>query len=893
MFSQFENNSVNAFQYEWDFGDNTGLSINDNPGHVYTVPGVFDVSLVAVLTPVCADTLTIPEFVTVAGPEADFSLQYDPSCIPQPIMLFAESDKPYDYVWDFGNGELDSTSVNTTSDSIMYEYTSPGTYATKLIITDDKGCTRSFSEESITVHDVLLDLSIADSVICGVSTPILLENMSTGTTNDVTYEWIVQGAVDTISAAGFETTVNLPNSGKYDVVLIAEYGSCIDTLVKEDLFEVGHIPEPAFEQDQSQFCRNVDIHFLNTSTIQSGSIAEYLWNFPDGTISIEETPTYYTSSTEAATIDLMVTSNLGCTAQTNRTFEPAPGVEAFAGPDQLICLNDLTSLDGSLSEDIDGTTYYWSEVDGLSCSECLTPDVTVLDTTSYVLTAIHPNGCVSTDTVVIRVAPIPSPEITLSADSIICLGSSAIILVQDYDPSYTYTWDPSVLGLNCYSNCPIITATPLLPTSYPVAVSNVYGCLTNDSIFIDVESTYEPLVDDRKAICEASSTTLGTIAGDSPVWEYSSTLSCTNCPTPVASPEESTYYYVNALSPLGCSYRDSILVAVIPDGTADAGKDLLICAGETVAVNAIGSGTASWSPVELFANPTSLASEATPLETSVLSLSMTDDECTQNDSLIVEVMTKASIEAFGDTICYGEEAFIKQTGLTDKTRWFLNGELISKDEEVYINPDQSSIYTAVGYFRTCEPDTALAPVKVHEYIDFEFEDSQYEIHLNSDIDLVAQYDPERDYIYDWSPSVGLSCNNCPEPEIRDIPQSTNYELTIVDLTSGCSEKKNIGVRLVNTCDGSVIGMPNIFSQSGPTASHGFGPITENKDEFISLSLFDRWGNLMFQTTDVDEKWHGTINGKKAAIGVYVYVMNLTCPQTGENYKVMGDVTLVR
>ncbi len=679
----------------------------------------------------------------------------------------------------------------------------------------------------------------------------------------------------------------------YDVMLIAKYGGCIDTISKIDVFEVGSYPEISFDIDQAQFCAEVDINITNNTTIAYGTIEQWLWSLPDNKNSEEKSPVFSTSGGDSKTISLIAISNLGCADTLAHNYQVQPNLIADAGPDQLICIGEFATLSGQITPAGEGS-FYWEDSPDLDCLDCLDPKVTTADTASYILTAVHTNGCISTDTVTVSVAPVNPPEIQLLSDSIICLGNTTVIEITDFNSEYSYIWDDTSAGLDCYKNCASINASPSQATTYTVTVTNIYGCETYDAIYIDVETDYIDFIDDQHTICENESITLSTYNGDMPTWEINNELSCSQCNETVATPSASTHYKVTVSSPLGCRYTDSIWIELVPDGYVQAGKDELICAGETISLAGVGTGEAQWTPSDLFSMPQSFNTEVTLTESQYLVLRMTDDLCVQEDSIYVKVVEKAHIEVTGDTICYGDEANISAGGRIDHLVWYdADLSAISSFKNIVKQPDTSTSYMAIGQFRTCIPDTALAYVMVHRPITYELTEYTYQIYLNDDIDIRPEYDDLRNYTFDWTPSVGLNCTDCPDPEIKGLTEHIDYTLDIVDEETGCAEEVEIFVRFIAECNGSVLYMPNIFSQNGNGANRTFGPITENKDEFISITILDRWGNQVFTTTDIDHRWDGTYHGSMVAVGVYIYTMTLICPETGETYNVISDVTVVR
>jgi len=892
LLTEFTNTSTNAVSYRWDFGDQSGVSVNESPSRVYTNVGTFDVMLIAEWTAACKDTLLKEDYVVVEGPDADFNVDFELSCIPQPITLQASSAEPYDYVWDYGNGVLDSVGGLVTTDTTVYEYTEPGTYAPKLIITDDKGCTRSFSGEAIRVDEVILDFSVEDSIICGSSTPVQLLNNSTSTTEAVTYEWLLSGPVE-ISSLEEAPQISVADPGTYNAMLIAMYGGCVDTLAVPEIFQVGAVPMADFVINTPVVCADVDISVTNTSTIVLDSLVQYTWLLPNGETSIEAEPLIPVGS-EVGTysLELIAVSNLGCQDSAQVNFEVSPSSIADAGPDILICSGESAILQAMALPIVPGGQYYWEADTDLSCTQCTSPTAQPSDTTTYYYTAVHPSGCVSTDSIVVMVAPEPAPDIELEADSLICLGSSATITVLDYNPAYTYLWNPFQPGLDCYSNCQVITATPTTTTAYEVGVLNQYGCQHKDTVVVEVEDSYTEFVTDRRAVCEGEQLVLEVLSGTDPEW-LGANLSCSTCDSPTAAPQASSYYTVSVSSPLGCRYTDSIWVEVIPPTSVDAGLGGLICAGESISLFGVGFGEVTWQPEELVNNSEEPSTTATLETTTYMVLTAVDDACTLRDSVLVEVLQKAEITTIGDTICPGEEAVLTSEGMIDKVAWYYAGSELSEGESYVVNTDTTTNFMAVGHYRSCESDTSVATVYVHPQIDYELSERSYAIYLNDEVILQPAYDSTRQYVYDWQPTDGLSCSDCAAPEISGLMQSVDYVVEVWDAETGCYKALDVDVNFINRCNKDVFGMANIFAPGRVGQNSTFGPSTDNVDEFVSITIFDRWGTKLFFSDDLDVRWDGRYAGQLVGEGVYIYLMELVCPETSEQYLMPGDVTVVR
>ncbi len=891
LLTSFENNSEDAISYTWDFGDNSGISQNEDPSHVYTSPGAFDVTLIAQSTSKCFDTLIIEDFVRVEGPSGEFTFDLSATCIPISVELIAQSDGFYSYTWDYGNGVLDSVPGLIIVDTTSYTYTETGVFTPKLIITDSIGCSRSFAGDPIIVNDVHLDFQKDAETLCGPPLDVSLDNISSGSTTDVSYSWYVEGPQN-YNSSDSSPVFSIVESGIYSVNLIAAYDNCVDTLSKPDFFEIADIPNVSFEILSEEFCENVNASFLNTSSVGYGEFVEWHWDFGDSTTSSLINPTHQYTGQESRTITLTGVTDKGCESSFTSSFDVLPSMLAEAGEDQLICIGDEVKLNGEIDNLLEGGTYYWVENNSLSCFDCLNPTAKPLFTSLYILVSIHPNGCESRDTIEVTVVPIPGPELSLTSDSIICLGDESTITVDNFNPSYNYVWNEEVPGQDCYEDCEEVTITPEEETTYYVTVFNQFGCFNSDSVTIDVESSFVEFVPTVKGICEGESTVIEVFAGNNLAWTPDPDISCLSCPEIEVAPSESKKYYLSVESDLGCIYYDSIDVIVVPDNIIYAGVDQEICLGEEVILNASGVGYPQWIPSHIITDSTQFNTTATPDSSGFISLVMTFDECSQTDSFYVEVLTHADIAAVGDSICAGETGILVADGRADSYRWILDNGFSNLNSKLEISVENTQTFQVIGEYRTCKPDTADVMLYVFPDIDYNLPTEFYTLHLNDEVLIQPEFDVSRNYLYEWTPEIGLDCFDCADPRISGLMEHTDYALIVMDEDSGCQSEYQINVRFQNECTENVFHLPNIFSPNEDGKNDEFALSTNNPEEFISMSILDRWGNLLFNTNDINEGWNGKIGNRRVQPGVYVYQINLICPITNENYVILGDVTVI-
>jgi gliding motility-associated-like protein len=92
-------------------------------------------------------------------------------------------------------------------------------------------------------------------------------------------------------------------------------------------------------------------------------------------------------------------------------------------------------------------------------------------------------------------------------------------------------------------------------------------------------------------------------------------------------------------------------------------------------------------------------------------------------------------------------------------------------------------------------------------------------------------------------------------------------------------------------------VPNVFSPNGDNINDYFIPQSNLEISQISLMVFDRWGNQLFNDnigigTSHVNGWNGQSNGKDVPIGVYVYVVDMIL-SNGDDYALKGDFTILR
>ena len=164
-------------------------------------------------------------------------------------------------------------------------------------------------------------------------------------------------------------------------------------------------------------------------------------------------------------------------------------------------------------------------------------------------------------------------------------------------------------------------------------------------------------------------------------------------------------------------------------------------------------------------------------------------------------------------------------------------------------------------------------------------DAGLNVTIDAGSSIELQGNGPSDGVYNWSPIEFLSCTTCVNtlatPEVTTV-----YVLTVNQ--SGCIATDTVLVEVNEKCG-------DIFVPSGFTPNNdGTNDILRVRGNCIKeldFKVFDRWGELVFQTSDQTIGWDGTFKGKPALAGVYVYYINAVVK--GANINSQGNTTLIR
>jgi PKD repeat protein len=491
----FSNNSIHATSYQWNFGDGI-TSTTPVPNHTYTNAGNYTITLTAISSAGCSDTLTLANTVTVnQTPVAAFATSTNTGCTPLSVGLTNTSTQIIGatYSWDFGNG--------TTSNALnpMVQYTDSGTYTIHLTTTNQNGCSDSASQTIRANLSPIANGFTSDTVGC---TPFSVSFINNSLhTNSVWWNF-GDGTTSTLTAP--QHTYN--TAGNYTVTLIVNnvYG-CSDTLVLPQTIHVHQTPVASFTMSPSSGCSPLSVNFTNTSS--STVNPSYQWNFGNGSTSTAMNPTYSYTSSGLFNATLITTNASGCSDSSSSaiTVLTSPTANGFT--------NDTTGCSpytvNFTSTSINSDSVVWYLGNGQSMTgNTIQYTYTQPGLFQPYLVAYNAAGCRDTfylpKTIKVRQSPVANFSASQTAS---CSGTNFTFNNLSTDTiSAVYVW---TVGGFSTSN-PSFSIPLLNPGFYNVSltVTNANGCSDTEvkTNYIQVYDTLPPPQDPIYSVSVLSNT---------------------------------------------------------------------------------------------------------------------------------------------------------------------------------------------------------------------------------------------------------------------------------------------------------------------------------------------------------------------------------------------------
>ncbi len=987
----FEDSSILPQTWLWDFGDGSSTSTSPSPTHQFAAVQDYTVSL-TVTNGSCSHTTT--QTIKIIDEKPDFNLLKDSVCKSLQASFTAiniNPDNVQSYIWDFGDGQSDTT----TTDNVSHIYNSAGTFTVQLSVIDIRGCIETVTKANI-VKIFSPKANFSSNVIADCATnTITFNDLSTtanGQNNIATWQWnFGDGQSITLNAPSSpDTTHSYANAGNYvPSLLITDSAGCQDSIMAATSIFITK-PKAIFNTLVTKTCNNDPLVFENYST---GYNLNYLWDFGDSTFSTDIRPTKRYSANGVYDVKLTVTDINGCT--NSYTYVNYIDVK------EVIAAFTLSDTFGScipfrvakfINNSINQTSNVWAYGDGFftatpsptnhsynssdtflvkltarrgnTCSSTATKEIIVNAPTASISYAPL-NGCAplnvnftistrseltfqwdfndgstfsTTDTFATHTYLFPGKNgkyvpLVLIKDSTDCIiPIFGIDTIRIFSSNVNFGADQNLLcdsGTVQFSDSTISgsavvdylwnfgdgnTSTLQNPShkynavgqyTVSLAITTIFGCMDTlvKTNFITVAKKPSIAIDAPTDTCGPSSIILKGLLLDSDTsslswnWDFGNGDTSQLQNPPAQQYSNITTYPVQLIvsSGSGCSDTATSSIIIHPVPTVAAGNDTAICLNTAAQLQATGADTYTWQPAGNLScincsNP--LAIPADDITYTVTGSTVFG--CTNTSDIFIEVKKPFTLTGLNpeDSVCSGKSITLNVSGAEIYTWSPPAGLNSTTSASVIASPASGTIYQVIGSdSKNCFTDTAIIDLKVNANPTVNAGEDQV-LHLGNSTPLPIQYSTDV-VSWLWSPATGLSCSDCPAP-LASPETNTTYSITVTN-GSKCTATDDVFIKVV--CNNSNLFLPTAFTPNNDGLNDVFYPMGVGLFKIQSLRIFNRYGQVVFFTTNVNANdrstgWDGRFKGKLADPGAYIYTLEVIC-KNNEVLTINGKILLIQ
>ena len=880
--------SITAPQYTWSgpgivSGGNTATPTINQPG-TYTLT-------VTSGGGGCAGSATQQVIVTQTSSLTITGVTTDVSCsgsIIPGVNITVTGGTNYTYSWSNGATTEDISNVPA------------GTYTVN--VSSQNGCSNSASFTVGTSASALTTniTSTNPSFCIGGSTN--LTATTTGGTSPYTYAW--DNGLSAISTHTVSPTV----STTYNCTItdnVGCSGSASTTVT------VNPLPTINAGLDQT-LCAGV------TTSLSGSGGTTYSWN------NSVTNGTTFTPSLGTTTYTLTGTDANGCinTDAVNITVNPNP-TPVITGTASY-CQGQNTTIDAGVGY----TTYSWSTgantqttnvtivnnpitvtvTNSSNCSATSAPfnvsELTTISTNStlqicqgasvvihgtpqttsgtYSQTFPSMGGCDSTSNVTLSI--ISSPIINAGTDQTLCAGTPVTLNASGAGTGGTYTWNNGVPN-----NVPFTQTSGT--TIYTVTGTDANGCTNTDAVNITVNAIPILNAGADQSVCIGTPVTLTANGSTTYSWDNSVTNGT------AFTPALGTITYTVTGTTSGCTSTDQVVVTVNPLPTVSATTDTILCEHQSIILVGSGASNYSWN------NGITNGVAFTPTATTTYTVTGTDSNgCKNTDDVQITIISTPTVNFVSDNVldCLPLAFNLTNTSIGNLTncKWTLsNGQSFTGCGTVTDTLLAVGCYDVTLVVTTPEGCTntltksdyiCVAPNPVAKFYTDPNELSSLVWKANmTNISIGAT-----SYQWNFGDNSGSNTETSPSHEFPNDEGKT-YTITLIAISDvGCVDSTT---KTITVIEDLIYYVPNTFTPDADNFNETFLPVfTSGYDpQDYTLLIFDRWGEILFESHNAKVGWDGTFNGKVSPDGTYIWKITFKLKNKDERQEHVGNINLLR
>ena len=830
------------------------------------------------------DTNVLDPGIIVLAPSTD-SVSCNGNLDGSVSVLATGGNLGYTYLWDVNAGsQASDTAFNL----------GVGTYS--VTVTDQKGCT---SDTLVTLEEpnvMLISSTWTDSVSCNGLSDGRGNIQVSGGNGINSYLWDFFAGAQTS-----DTAINL-SIGTYSVTVTDQKGCNVDTTVT--IYQPNLISIDTIFQD-SVSCFGLSDGYAAVGNIIGGNgIFTYLWDVSAGS---QTTDTAF--NLPSGSYFITVSDQKGCSKDTIvNVVQPDSLLIEILSQDSVSCfgLSDGKAIVDSISGGNGIYSFLWDLAAGSQTTDTAFNLISGL----YTITVFDQNGCFDDSTINVE-QPDSLIIFSTSQDSVSCYGlgdGKAIVdSISGGNGIFAYTWDASA-GIQTNDD----TATNLIAGAYWVTVSDQNNCIDSVSITVLEPNSIIVYTSSDSVSCYGLSdgiATVDSVSGGNGIFTYLWDASAGSQTTDTAFNLISGLYTITVFDQNGC-FNDTTINVGQPDSlivdTLSTTNPYCASVNDGSINLDISGGT-----FPLITSWTNQANTFVSTDQNIDSLflgtyivTVTDNNgCIAIDSItlspIVEIIVNAGLDTL---VCLGDSLIItgSSTGTNTPTlEWAYYNPLTATDSTISsgsVSADVSGFTqdsaNVINFIYTVEEqscivkDSILVNVASLPVVDAGFDTI---LSYNDPYILGGNPTGPAGATFIWSPLTNFLFQTDsiePNPSV-EVLSSEVYTVFVTD-TNGCKNFDQVEVQLEPD-----IVVPSGFSPNGDGKNDTW--IIQNLDQFVNtkVSVYNRWGSLLFVTEDVNQHWNGGGNNNEMIpVGTYYYIIEFD-GYDGMPQNITGPITIIR
>ena len=331
--------------------------------------------------------------------------------------------------------------------------------------------------------------------------------------------------------------------------------------------------------------------------------------------------------------------------------------------------------------------------------------------------------------------------------------------------------------------------------------------------------------------------------------------------------------------------------------------DVVICSPVSTSMTAFTNGSGNqfiWSSNSGFTDTLNLniadsVFTTTPVGNMTYYVKISNGGCSMIDSVNVQVTNSSLILSANDSICVGDQTTVTATS-SNQSITFNN--FVWSNDSIIVSPSTSSsvivdpLVSQYVYVSATSSSGCIATDSIQIHVGHVPQSlvsataSDYTVPIGGTTTLLGN---PSGYSYQWLPTAGLSSPNSLNTD-AEMQKTTLFTFLVSD--GICTKSDTVLVQVYDfQCDDPNLFVPNAFTPNGDGENDVLYVRGEAIKEMV-FRIYDRWGELIFESYERPFGWDGTYKGKMMNPDVYDYYLKVTCIDNVESI-VKGNVTLIR